>query len=335
MADYKLYDRRYELILNDGEEEITIEGGEIDKKWIGFDISGKVTKTADTVPNELELQITNLNPDHRAWLSRRNIAVTLKAGYRESYGQIFKGNIESVPGHEHQGTNWVSKIYAKDGGAALRDLHYSKSFKAGTPLETVINDVLKKLTSLPSGLKAEFQKINQLAQGKIDLQSFKPKKAKPKEAKTTAAQKTIPDTKVQQQTYLDKKRNSRETAEASKLKRSEVLRGAAIAKLRSLCRRAGLVCVLTDLTISIYPKGMALIEEQIVLDQSSGLIGSPEKTDDGYKIRSLLRHEFNAGLLITVNSLYASGVYEIKRVEHQPSIPGEWVSDLYCVEFKE
>lgn len=334
MADYALYDRRYELTVSDGVEEKIFEGGQktAGGKWEGYDIFFKVVKTGDAVPNECEIEIKNLKPEHRAWLSRQNLKLTLKAGYREGFGAIFMGNLE-LAGHTHQGEEWVTKMYAKDGGAALRDLTIFKTWKKGTSITTVIEAILKKITSLPTGLPAELQKINQMNQGYIDLQSFKPQKPKPKEKKKGA--KPAPLTVEQQkQKHLTQKQNARESTKAKELKRAETLAGAAKDKLQLLCDRVGLVLIINDQTIHIFPKGLSLGDEEIVLDQTAGLIGSPEKTADGsrqggYESMSLLRFEFNPGRPVFVDSLYVSESQVIWRVEHEGSIPGDWRTKIF------
>lgn len=334
MVDYALFDRRYELIVNDGTEEKTWAGGQMDSgRWEGFDILFKVVKTADAVPNECDIEIRNLKADHRAWLSRKNLKVTLKAGYRDGYGQIFVGNIE-LAGHQHEGETWVTKLYCKDSGAALRDLMIFKTWKKGTEITTVIDALLKKLTGLPAGLPAELQKINQIAQGQIDLLSFKPKPAKVKGKKQTRTQAPAPSEAQQKQTYADKKQNTRETAASRQLKRAEILAGAAVKKLQALCDRVGLILIVNDQTLHIFPKGSSLGDEEIVIDQTSGMVGSPEKTADGsrqggYETVSLLRFEFNPGRPVFIDSLYLSESQVIWRVEHDGSIPGDWRSKAF------
>lgn len=320
--EYDLFGRRYELIINDGE---------IQKEWSDLDISFKITKTNDTTPNELDLEVFNLNPSSRDFIYRRNLNVVLRAGYTNSIGLIFRGNTELI-NHERQNVDYISKLYCKDGGAAVRNLVISKSFKKDTPLNTVIESVLKKLQDVPPGIQSQLQNLNKLYQANIDLLGFKEKK-KPK--KKTRRQKDIPPVKQQQDQYLKKKQDQRQKAEDKKLQKGLIVRGRAVSRLRYLCDAAGLDFNITDQAINIWPKGLALTEEVIVLNAATGLLGSPEKTENGsWKVRSLLRHEFNPGTLVHVQSRYLDSVMLIQRVEHYGATNGaDWCSEIFCTEF--
>lgn len=324
-VEYDLFGHKYELQIDDGETA---------KIWDGLDISFKITKTNDTTPNELELEVLNLNPASRDFIYRRNLNVTLKAGYENSIGLIFKGNTELI-NHERQHVDYVSKLYCKDGGAAVRNLVISKSFKKGTPLNNVVESILKKLQDVPPTVQAQLQQLNKLTKGSVDLLSFKPKKPKVKRKKKTKEQQAVPLVQEQQAEYLKKKQDQREAAKDRKLQKGIVLKGRAEAKLKALCNSVGLDCNITDQVINIWPSGLALTDEVIVLDVTSGLLGSPEKTENGtWKVRSLLRHEFNAGTLVYVRSRYLDSVMLINRVEHSGSTNGnDWTSEIFCTEF--
>ncbi len=331
-TDYPFWGHYLKISASDGE---SITSWENDAGQ-GIDATFKVTKTGDSTPNELELTIYNLNKDSREFLSRRNVNIELYAGYKESNGLIFKGNIE-LANSTHQGADWETKIYCKDGGAALRNITISKTFKKGTDIKDVIGSVLKEITKVPPGLKAQFEELSKIAQGKIDLESFKPKKQPVKKAKLTAEQKKIPSVEVQKKAYLDKKQNQRESAASRQTKKAITLRGLAVDKLNLLCKAYGLTVHVTDQSINIYPEGAALdADVTIIVDGTSGLIGSPEKTEDGVKVQSLLRHEFNAGMIIDVASIYFDGFYLIQRIEHNgdtKGTSGAWVSDVFCTQY--
>jgi hypothetical protein len=322
---YLLDGRRAELVVNNGQETRT---------YTDLDIEFKIVKTGNATPNESEISLINLGEDSRNFIREKNQVIELKAGYDDSIGRIFKGNLETV-NHKQDHTEWLSEMYGKDGGAAIRDLTIFKTFAKDTPEKTVIEAVLKRLTDIPDGLKKEFQEINRLALKTIDLQSYKPKPPKPKDAKKVKKQ---PDTRTDEQKkkdYLDKRENNREKAEDRKLKRAETFRGEAVDKLEALCRNAGLVFVLNDMSLSIYPQGLAESDEIVLLDRYSGLIGSPERTQEGgFKVLSLLRHEFNPGLLVGIESRYMNGLFIINRLEHRGQRhANDWYSELYCTEY--
>jgi hypothetical protein len=327
----RLSGRRWDLTVDDGQEART--WGKLDAKTPGLEMEFKVVKTPDTKPNDGDFTIYNLNSDSRQFLQRRNLSTIFRAGYAESVGQIFKGNTE-LTNHQFEDVDWKSLLSCKDGGAALRDIIIFKTFAKGTLTTTVIENLIKKLTSLPNGLQADLQKLNQITQKKIDLISFKPKKPGPKEKRKTKKQKVNPSYEVQQAKHLVTKENQREKSGDNALKRALLLRGNAIDKLEHLCWSVGLECIITDQQLSIFPKGLPLLDETIILDRYSGLIGSPEKTEDGLKIRSLLRHDFNPGMLVELDSRYFGGIYLLNRVEHSGnSRASDWYSDLFCTEY--
>lgn len=323
---YRLFGKRWELAISDGLTELTFDK---------IDLRFAIVKTNDSTPNEADIEIVNLNAEHRDFIYRKNLRVRLSAGYHGGSGLLFSGNTELI-NHEYQSPDWRSKVYAKDGGAALRDLVIFKTFKKGTEIKTVIEAILKKLTSIPAGLQSELQQINRLAQREIDLQAFKPLPPKPAKPKQTTKQKPRGTVEQQQLKYLAGKDSSREKAEARKLQRGITLRGAAADKLDALCRSIGLVFNITDQSISIYPRGLALNRTQaIVLSPATGMLGSPEKTEGGgWKARSLLRFEFNPGLLVYLDSAYVQGEFLINRVEHRgDTVASEWESEVFLTEY--
>lgn len=87
-------------------------------------------------------------------------------------------------------------------------------------------------------------------------------------------------------------------------------------------------------SIYFWKIGTPFSDESILLDHSSGLIGSPEKTESGLKVRSLIRHEFDIGRLVEIKSLYNQGFYIINKVVHLGDNFGEnWFSDLELIKY--
>lgn len=320
----KLFGRAWELRVNDGNELRT---------WDKIDLGFHIAKTNDTTPNELDLSVFNLGPDSRRFIYRRNLAIELDAGYRESKGLIFKGNTELI-NHERQRAGWLSKVHAQDGGAAIRNLTISEAFEEETDVKKVIERLLKNIQKVPPGVEAQLAELNKIAQGKVDLLSFRPK-TQVKKRKKSKKQKELPSVEQQQRDYLKKKDASRAQSEERRLKKAEIMRGATVQKLRVFCNALGLVCNITDQAINIYPSGLAASEEIIHLDRYSGLISSPEMLEEGgFKFHSLLRHEFNPGHLVSVASKYVNAVFLIQRLEHTGETRGnDWYSDLFCTEY--
>jgi len=111
-----------------------------------LDINFTAVRTLDKNPNTLELQIYNLNPDHRAYLSAvSNPIVQLSAGYDDNMGVIFLGDVREVSSAQDGGSDWVTTLSSGDGERATRFDRINKSFAAGTPIPTVISSIADEL----------------------------------------------------------------------------------------------------------------------------------------------------------------------------------------------
>ena len=87
--------------------------------------------------------------------------------------------------------------------------------------------------------------------------------------------------------------------------------------------------------IDIWKIGTPFSDETILLDIESGLIGSPERTEKGLKLKSLLRYDFEIGRLIELNSRYEKGLYIIKEIIHTGDSHGDnWESDIEVIKYE-
>lgn len=332
-SDEPQFGRSVKIVANDGKEEIeivTVPGVP------GIQCRFEVQKSADSTPNELDLELFNLADKSRAFFTKKNTNVTLYAGYGGKYKQIFKGNIE-LPGNEHQNTEWVTKVFCKDGGSSLRTLTISKTFKKGTSETEIINFILKKLT-LPPEIQAEFQALNQLSKGKIQTIGFKPaSKTIVKKTRETQAQKAAKPVAQQQKEYIQRKEVAQQTAKERKNEKATVLHGLAKDKLEKLCNKNGLNFSVIDQTINIWPIGLALDQNVIVLEPTTGLIGSPERIEKGYKVKCQLNPDINPGKLLAVDSAYLSAVVLTDHLIHRGETTGtgEFITESYCSEYTE
>ena len=116
-----------------------------DTKINGLDISFFVEKTLTQEPNTAEIKIYNLNDINRKTLrDQQHIPVLLKAGYENSVGLLFKGDLTEVFS-QREGSDWVTTIRSGDGLVALRSAQIQQSFKAGTPMLDVLKSIAKTL----------------------------------------------------------------------------------------------------------------------------------------------------------------------------------------------
>jgi len=74
-----------------------------------------------------------------------------------------------------------------------------------------------------------------------------------------------------------------------------------------------------------------LIEPVVVLSKDSGLIGSPQKTMDGIKLRSLMNVLIAPGKKIEILADEIKGLAVVERVTHLGDTnENDWFSDIEC-----
>lgn len=259
--------------------------------WDKIDLSFRVVKTSDNSPNTLDLSIFNLNPDSRAFISRKNMRVTLEAGYKDVFGVIFKGNVET-PQHSRSQTDWITSVQALDGALHLRNVNLSRSYEQGTDLNLILNDMLSEITDavIPGAALAAIMGVSQ---GLTDTGS---------------------------------------KLSGKQVKRTKVLHGNVMRELDDFLKSYNLRRLINDGTIHIISNTEPLDLEVIALNQNSGMLGTPEPLDEksGYRVRSLLRHEFNPGVQVSLDSKSGvGGQFVIDTVEHVGGTrSNEWYSEI-------
>lgn len=108
-----------------------------------------------------------------------------------------------------------------------------------------------------------------------------------------------------------------------------------------IIRDAGLKWFIEKNKIVIIPENKSTVDEIILLDKTSGLIGVPEKVIDsgtnfinpgdydGWNVKSLLRPEINPGRKIKVVSRAANAVMPVLTVEHKGDTwEGDWFTNI-------
>lgn len=117
-------------------------------------VSFSVSKDVSGNANEASIEIWNLAKQHRAAVGKELDKVTLEAGYipppalaqngtQNNVGIIFKGVMRDVE-HRREGPDVITRISCGDGDAALRKAVISKTFKAGTPVKEVVEELHKQ-----------------------------------------------------------------------------------------------------------------------------------------------------------------------------------------------
>ena len=136
-----LFGRKYELIIGQpGSNGFSVSE---------LDINFTVKKTSDSEKNQnkLSLKIYNLSKEHRDTLvTKENLVVILKAGYKNDVKTIFQGKITKSTSKKN-GTDFETDIEAGDGYIALREAKSSKAFPPNTTALEIVNSLCNDLVS--------------------------------------------------------------------------------------------------------------------------------------------------------------------------------------------
>lgn len=105
-------------------------------------IEYQVEKNLASEPNTCEVTITNCNEGTRAYLAQKPLVLRLDAGYEQDGGprHLFTGDVTHAYSRR-DGTEWKTIIQLGDGARATRNARVNRSFKAGTPIQTVVREV--------------------------------------------------------------------------------------------------------------------------------------------------------------------------------------------------
>lgn len=129
--------------------------GEAGTKILNARMSFAIEKTSESNANTAKINIYNLNPTHRQQFEEKDLIMIFEAGYNgldseRLEGILFQGNISKSKTLKN-GPDFITAIEAGDGEKALMEDHFEKSYKSGTFLSSVIDDI-KKTFSVAGGI---------------------------------------------------------------------------------------------------------------------------------------------------------------------------------------
>lgn len=141
------YLRKVRLTAKGSKGEVKINPGGLDGPQLKIEFD--IIKDLSSEQNEAEIKIYNLSEKTRNALGTELDDVTLEAGYmppgeKGNVGIIFKGQIRDVT-HTRDGADIVTVLTNGEGDKAVRNATISKSYKAGTPVKEVAEDIQKEL----------------------------------------------------------------------------------------------------------------------------------------------------------------------------------------------
>lgn len=144
-----LYDRRALVTVDGDGQRIEIPGGPG-----GFRMSFRARLTAKRADNEMTIEFYNLSPELRAALKKGAI-VTLAAGYAETMGTIFSGDILHAE-TRRSGPDLITTADVADGAARRAGAVVSTTFKPGTSIQDQTAALLRAAKG-DQGFKAQIK----------------------------------------------------------------------------------------------------------------------------------------------------------------------------------
>lgn len=131
-----------------------------DPPGIGLRVEFDATKTLRQEPNECEVKIYNLSPEHRNQLSKvKTPVVTLVAGYKDEHCPIFVGQAIHVH-HERRGPDIVTVCSTTDSGKAYQTARIFKAFGPHTKAGDVLKALGQAMGVSPGNIASAAQKLN-------------------------------------------------------------------------------------------------------------------------------------------------------------------------------
>jgi hypothetical protein len=119
-----------------------------------------------------------------------------------------------------------------------------------------------------------------------------------------------------------------------KLPRGKVLSGNTRDHLTALANNHGADWSIQDGELVMLPAKQVLADEAVLLSEATGMIGSPEVTDAGLEITSLVNPDLRVGGLVKVDSVVSAynGVFKVTTIDYDGDAMGnEWFSKVTCV----
>ncbi len=107
--------------------------------------------------------------------------------------------------------------------------------------------------------------------------------------------------------------------------------GNAINEIDNLTKSNGIEWWRDDGIIKAIKEGGNLLDEIVVLSEITGLVGRPQKTESGIKIRSLMNTQIVPGIQLDINSEEFKGTVVVESVKHTGDTQeNDWYSDMEC-----
>ena len=289
LMSQRLYDRRLSLIVGaDG------QGLELGEFRVVFQ-----THHADyETPNHADIRVYNLAEQTTRRIQREFTKVVLQAGYQETLGLVFGGNIRQVRRGRENGTDTYVDILASDGDKAYNYAVVNHTLAAGATANNQVD----------------------VAQGAM--------------AEHGATRGHVPD------------------LGGPALPRGKAMYGMARKFMRDAAASTDTTWSIQNGATQMVPVQGYLPGQAVTLTSMTGLVGQPEQTNEGIKVRALLDARFRVGGRVKLDNasilrfktdlkvgafhdtprLDEDGLYRILAVDFTGDTRGnDWYADLICV----
>lgn len=276
---------------------------------IDFDISKDNSKD----PNKASLTIYNLSDEVVNYLSmnqRESLAVLLHAGYDGDEKLMFQGTVEYVEDTFPEETR-ETKLILGDGTLNLTTTMSSRSYRKGTPVNTVLNDLVSDL-KLPKGRIVPFDGDT------IDHAMAFTGTASQNLA--NLARKTGSTFSVQDGTVFWTKEGSRFSNMMFEISEEGGMIGTPTPKQPASAKKANKPKPAKKKTSSHKKKNSKAKEHNI-------------KEDVGLTVKTRLNGAILPESTVYLNTRYHKGFYKVAYVKHNGTYEsGDWVTELGLVE---
>lgn len=302
----RLFGRSYKLTLDD----IEIEGGGVGESRFGLDVKFKVESSTKAGPNKIDLDVYNLNPDHRSALlkqsgsqvskkDRKPVPVQLEAGYEDDRGVIFRGELRNLV-IKRDGGDFDISLAGSDAGYTMNVANINRNFAPGTRVFDVVLACANEL-GVGVGNLAGFSDISFPNLGSTFSEGY---------AINKSADKALTD----------------------------------------LLFRGGLTWSVQRGVIQVKKNHRPVDGEVYLISPETGLVGTPEPEVDAtvlpattgkanppvaakrtglIKVRTLLLHQLYPGAKIDLESESFKGGYQITQIDYLGETSGnDWYCDL-------
>lgn len=101
-----------------------------------------ITKSLISIPNIAKIQLYNPSEKTQSFLQKKFTKIQLKAGYKNSTGLIFKGEIRNVF-QSRLGVDRILTIYSGDGEKDWQNAMLNKTYTKNISIKTIVQDLFE------------------------------------------------------------------------------------------------------------------------------------------------------------------------------------------------